>query len=145
MFFVGTKSLFSNLIAYEQCHIDSTNDITSYIIFMDNLIDSAEDIRYLHYYDIIEHWLGNDSEVADVFNRLCQEVAFDLENTYLSELSNKVDRYYNRKWNVLKATLKHKYFSNPWAYFSFFAAVILLLLTLFQSFFTSYPYFKPPS
>ncbi|XP_006293111.2 UPF0481 protein At3g47200 isoform X1 [Capsella rubella] len=141
----GTKSLFSNLIAYEQCHIDSTNDITSYIIFMDNLIDSAEDVRYLHYYDIIEHWLGNDSEVADVFNRLCQEVAFDLENTYLSELSHKVDSYYNRKWNVVKATLKHKYFNNPWAYFSFFAAVILLLLTLFQSFFTSYPYFYPPS
>ncbi|KAL1216340.1 hypothetical protein V5N11_006380 [Cardamine amara subsp. amara] len=141
----GTKSLFSNLIAYEQCHIDSNNDITSYIIFMDNLIDSAEDVRYLHYYGIIEHWLGTDSEVADVFNQLCQEVAFDLDGTYLSKLSNKVDRYYNRRWNVLKATLKHKYFNNPWAYFSFFAAVTLLLLTLFQSFFTSYPYFKPPS
>ena len=143
--FVGTKSLFSNLIAFEQCHIDSNNDITSYIIFMDNLIDSAEDVRYLHYCGIIEHWLGTDSEVADLFNRLCQEVAFDLQDSYLSELSNKVDHNYNRKWNVMKATLKHKYFNNPWAYFSFIAAVILLLLTLFQSFFTAYAYIKPPS
>ncbi|KAF3596044.1 hypothetical protein DY000_02026413 [Brassica cretica] len=141
----GTKSLFSNLIAFEQCHIDSNNDITSYIIFMDNLIDSAEDVRYLHYCGIIEHWLGTDSEVADLFNRLCQEVAFDLQDSYLSELSNKVDHNYNRKWNVMKATLKHKYFNNPWAYFSFIAAVILLLLTLFQSFFTAYAYIKPPS
>ncbi|KAL0890422.1 hypothetical protein Bca101_014405 [Brassica carinata] len=141
----GTKSLFSNLIAFEQCHIDSNNDITSYIIFMDNLIDSAEDVRYLHYCGIIEHWLGTDSEVADLFNRLCQEVAFDLQDSYLSELSNKVDHNYNRKWNVMKATLKHKYFNNPWAYFSFFAAVVLLLLTLFQSFFTAYAYIKPPS
>ncbi|ESQ45506.1 hypothetical protein EUTSA_v10010906mg [Eutrema salsugineum] len=141
----GTKSLFSNLIAFEQCHIDSNNDITSYIIFMDNLIDSAEDVSYLHYCGIIEHWLGNDSEVADLFNRLCQEVAFDLQNSYLSELSNKVNRNYSRKWNAVKATLKHKYFNNPWAYFSFFAAVILLILTLFQSFFTAYAYFKPPS
>ncbi|CAH2064530.1 unnamed protein product [Thlaspi arvense] len=140
----GTKSLFSNLIAFEQCHIDSNNDITSYIIFMDNLIDSAEDVRYLHYCGIIEHWLGSDSEVADLFNRLCQEVAFDLQNSYLSELSNKVDRNYSRKWNAMKAILKHKYFNNPWAYFSFFAAVILLILTLFQSFFTAYAYFKPP-
>ncbi|CAN6818749.1 unnamed protein product [Brassica oleracea var. botrytis] len=45
----GTKSLFLNLIAFEQCHIDSRNDITSYIIFMDNLIDSHEDVSYLHY------------------------------------------------------------------------------------------------
>ncbi|VYS59934.1 unnamed protein product [Arabidopsis thaliana] len=141
----GTKSLFSNLIAFEQCHIDSSNDITSYIIFMDNLIDSSEDVRYLHYCGIIEHWLGNDYEVADLFNRLCQEVAFDPQNSYLSQLSNKVDRNYSRKWNVLKAILKHKYFNNPWAYFSFFAALVLLVLTLFQSFFTAYPYFNPPS
>ncbi|CAN8268202.1 unnamed protein product [Cochlearia groenlandica] len=141
----GTKSLFSNLIAFEQCHLDSNNDITSYIVFMDNLIDSAEDVSYLHYCGIIENWLGNDSDVADLFNRLCQEVAFDLQDSYLSELSNKVARNYNRKWNVLKATLKHKYFSNPWAYFSFFAALVLLVLTLFQSFFTAYAYVKPPS
>jgi len=112
---------------------------------MDNLIDSSEDVRYLHYCGIIEHWLGNDYEVADLFNRLCQEVAFDPQNSYLSQLSNKVDRNYSRKWNVLKAILKHKYFNNPWAYFSFFAALVLLVLTLFQSFFTAYPYFNPPS
>ncbi|CAL9246952.1 unnamed protein product [Arabidopsis halleri] len=141
----GTKSLFSNLIAFEQCHIDSSNDITSYIIFMDNLINSPEDVSYLHYCGIIEHWLGNDYEVADLFNRLCQEVAFDPQNSYLSQLSNKVDRNYSRKWNVMKAILKHKYFNNPWAYFSFFAALVLLFLTLFQSFFTAYPYFYPPS
>ncbi|CAH8385261.1 unnamed protein product [Eruca vesicaria subsp. sativa] len=141
----GTKSLFSNLIAFEQCHIDSSNDITSYIIFMDNLIDSPQDVSYLHYCGIIEHWLGSDLEVADLFNRLCQEVAFDPQNSYLSQLSNKVDRNYSRKWNVTKAVLKHKYFNNPWAYFSFFAALVLLVLTLFQSFFSAYPYFKPPS
>ncbi|KAL0658981.1 hypothetical protein Bca4012_079566 [Brassica carinata] len=101
--------------AFEQCHIDSSNDITSYIIFMDNLIDSPQDVSYLHYCGIIEHWLGSDLEVADLFNRLCQEVAFDPQNSYLSQLSNKVDRNYSRKWNVMKAVLKHKYFNNPWA------------------------------
>ncbi|KAL2499643.1 Plant protein of unknown function (DUF247) [Abeliophyllum distichum] len=80
----GTKSLFLNLIAFEQCHLDCTNDITSYIIFMDNLIDSAEDVSYLHYCGIIEHWLGSDAEVAELFNRLCQEVVFDMNDSYLS-------------------------------------------------------------
>lgn len=145
MFIVGTKSLFSNLIAFEQCHIDSTKDITSYIIFMDNLINSSEDVSYLHYCGIIEHWLGSDAEVADLFNRLCQEVFFDPKDSYLSKLSDEVNYYYSRRWNALKATLKHRYFNNPWAYFSFFAAVILLVLTLVQSFYAVYAYYKPPS
>ncbi|CAH8382271.1 unnamed protein product [Eruca vesicaria subsp. sativa] len=141
----STKSLFSNLIAFEQCHANSSNDITSYIIFMDNLINSAEDVSYLHHCGIIEHWLGSDFEVADLFNRLCKEVVFDPRDSYLSQLSGEVNRYYSRKWNSLKATLRHKYFNNPWAYFSFFAAVILLNLTLLQSFFALYAYYKPPS
>ncbi|CAA7055905.1 unnamed protein product [Microthlaspi erraticum] len=141
----GTKTLFSNLIAFEQCHIHSSNNVTSYIIFMDNLINSAEDVRYLHHCGIIEHWLGSDSEVADLFNQLCKEVSFDPNDSYLSKLSDKVNCYYSRKWNSLKATLRHKYFNNPWAYFSFIAAVILLILTFSQSFYAVYAYYKPNS
>ncbi|RID75928.1 hypothetical protein BRARA_B02940 [Brassica rapa] len=140
----GTKSLFSNLIAFEQCHIQSSHNITSYIIFMDNLINSSEDVSYLHHCGIIEHWLGSDSEVADLFNRLCKEVVFDPQDSYLSQLSSEVNRYYSRKWNSLKATLRHKYFNNPWAYFSFFAAVTLLVFTFSQSFYAIYAYYKPP-
>ncbi|XP_029121761.1 UPF0481 protein At3g47200 isoform X2 [Elaeis guineensis] len=88
----GTKSLFLNLIAFEQCHMDCSNDITSYVIFMDNLINSEEDVRYLHYRGIIEHWLGNDDEVADLFNKLCQEVVFDINDSYLSRLSQQLNR-----------------------------------------------------
>lgn len=69
----GTKSLFLNLIAFEQCHFDCGNDITTYVIFMDNLINSPEDVGYLHYCGIIEHWLGSDAEVANLFNRLAGE------------------------------------------------------------------------
>uniref|UniRef100_A0A516IJF1 Uncharacterized protein n=1 Tax=Turnera subulata TaxID=218843 RepID=A0A516IJF1_9ROSI len=119
----GTKSLFLNLIAFEQCHLDSSNDITSYVIFMDNLINSPEDVAYLHYCGIIEHWLGSDAEVADLFNRLCQEVVFDINNSYLSRLSEDVNQYYNHKWNTWRASLKHNYFNNHWAIISV-AAII---------------------
>ncbi|OVA02071.1 Protein of unknown function DUF247 [Macleaya cordata] len=139
----GTKSLFLNLIAFEQCQIDCSNDITSYVIFMDNLINSPEDVGYLHYCGIIEHWLGSDSEVADLFNRLCQEVVFDINDSYLSGLSEQVNRYYNHKWNTWRASLKHNYFNNPWAIISFFAAVILLLLTFAQTFYSVYGYYVP--
>ncbi|KAI3899215.1 hypothetical protein MKW92_012829 [Papaver armeniacum] len=139
----GTKSLFLNLIAYEQCQIDCRNDITSYVIFMDNLINSPEDVGYLHYCGIIEHWLGSDAEVADLFNRLCQEVVFDINDSYLSSLSEQVNEYYDSKWSTWRASLKHNYFNNPWAIVSFFAAVILLCLTLAQTFYGVYGYYRP--
>ncbi|KAK3412035.1 hypothetical protein EUGRSUZ_I00792 [Eucalyptus grandis] len=122
----GTRSLFLNLMAFEQSHIDCSNDITSYVIFMDNLINSAEDVGYLHKCGIIEHWLGSNAEVADLFNRLCKEVVFDINSSYLSILSEEVNRHYKRRWNAWRASLKHKYFSNPWSIISFIAALVLL-------------------
>ncbi|CAI0406180.1 unnamed protein product [Linum tenue] len=139
----GTKSLFLNLIAFEQCHLDCSNDITSYVIFMDNLINSPEDVAYLHYCGIVEHWLGSDAEVADLFNRLCQEVVFDVNNSYLARMSEEVNQYYNHRWNAWRASLKHKYFGNPWAIISLFAAVVLLVLTFTQTFYGVYGYYRP--
>ncbi|KAJ6366823.1 hypothetical protein OIU77_003244 [Salix suchowensis] len=141
----GTKSLFLNLIALEQCHIHCGNEITSFVIFMDNLINSPEDVAYLHYCGIMEHWLGSDADVADLFNQLCQEVVFDINDSYLSQLSEDVNHYYNHKWNTWRASLKHNYFSNPWAIVSLFAAVVLLLLTFTQAFFGVYAYYRPRS
>lgn len=100
--------------------------------------------RYLHDRGIIEHWLGNDKEVADLFSRLCQEVVFDFNNSYLSGLSDRVNKYYNSRWNTWSATLKHSYFSNPWAIISLVAAVFLLILTFAQTFYSVYSYYRPP-
>ncbi|KAF7846849.1 hypothetical protein BT93_L3671 [Corymbia citriodora subsp. variegata] len=57
----GTRSLFLNLIAFEQFHFDCRNHITSYIIFMHNLINSPEDVRYLRNCGIIKHCLETTS------------------------------------------------------------------------------------
>ncbi|XP_030446554.2 UPF0481 protein At3g47200-like [Syzygium oleosum] len=89
----GTRSLFLNLIAFERSHFDCSNDVTSYVIFMHNLIDSPEDVEYLRNRGIIDHCLGSDAEVADLFNRLCQGVAFDVSDSYLFRLSLDVKYY----------------------------------------------------
>ncbi|KAK9670350.1 hypothetical protein RND81_13G195600 [Saponaria officinalis] len=140
----GTKALFLNLVAYEQSHLDCTNDITAYVVFMDNLINSAHDVSYLHYCGILEHWLGNDVDVADMFNHLCREVVFDINDSYLSKVSEEINAYYRRRWNGWKASLKHKYFHNPWAIISFLAAVFLILLTSAQTYYSVYGYYSPP-
>ncbi|CAM8882433.1 unnamed protein product [Rhodiola kirilowii] len=141
----GTKSLFLNLIAFEQCHLDCSSDITSYVIFMDNLINSPEDVQHLHYCGIIKHRLGSDAEVADLFNHLGQQVVFESRNSYLSTLSNEVnkDLIHWFRWHTWRESLKRDYFNNPWTIISLFAAVILLLLTLAQTFYTVYGYYRP--
>ncbi|KAF8012427.1 hypothetical protein BT93_I0551 [Corymbia citriodora subsp. variegata] len=142
----GTRSLFLNLIAFEQSHVNwSDNIITAYIFFMDHLIDSLEDVRHLHKRGIIEHCLGSDTEVADLFNRLCKEVVFDLDDSYISELTERVNEYSSRRCNRWRAGLQHNYFSNPWSIISFIAALVLLALTFLQSFYAVYGYYRPHS
>ncbi|KAH7851338.1 hypothetical protein Vadar_010060 [Vaccinium darrowii] len=139
----GTKSLFLNLVAFEQCHLDSSNEITSYLIFMVNLINSPADVALLHNSGIIEHWLGSDADVANLFNQLCDEVVFDINDSYLSGLSDEVNLYCKHRWNAWWASLTNKYFKNPWTSISVLAAAALLLLTFIQAFYGVYGYYRP--
>ncbi|KAK3412084.1 hypothetical protein EUGRSUZ_I00871 [Eucalyptus grandis] len=120
----GTRSLFLNLMAFEQSHFNCASHITSYVIFMHNLIKSPEDVQYLRNRRIIQHCLGRDAEVADLFQRLCQEVPFKVQISYL--------------WDS-------KYFDNPWSIISFIAAVVLLVLTFLQALYAVYGYYNPYS
>lgn len=111
---------------------------------MDKLIDSDEDVKHLRYMDIIEHWLGSDQEVADLFNNLCKEVVSGVNDNYLSNVSNQLKEYCQRKFNVWKASLKRDYCSNPWAIISFIATFLLILFTIVQTSYGMVGYHKPP-
>ncbi|KAF7848635.1 hypothetical protein BT93_L1782 [Corymbia citriodora subsp. variegata] len=147
----GTRSFFLNLMAFEQSHKDCSNDITSYVIFMYNLINSAEDVGCLHKCEIIQHWLGSNAEVVDLFKGLCQEVVFDINNSHLSKLGERVNVYCGHsKGARLKhrcidwaSILKQNYFSNPWSFISLVAACLLLVLTFVQTFYTVYGFYRP--
>ncbi|XP_039158354.1 UPF0481 protein At3g47200-like [Eucalyptus grandis] len=91
----GTRSLFLNLIAFEQSQYNCSHYVTSYVIFMHNLINSPEDILYLRDCRIIKHCLMSDTEVADLFHRLCQGVAFDLEDSYLRDIYEDLVMYHS--------------------------------------------------
>ncbi|KAK2633055.1 hypothetical protein EUGRSUZ_L00666 [Eucalyptus grandis] len=141
----ATRSVFLNLIAFEQCHFNCGNDVISYLFFMDHLINSAEDVGHLHDCGIMEHWLGSDAEVADLFNQLGKEVVFVDDGSYLSKLSKDVNAYSGNKWNSWIAILELKYFNNPWSIISLVAAFILLVLTLAQTLYGVFGYYRPGS
>ncbi|KAM7257200.1 hypothetical protein ACFE04_012941 [Oxalis oulophora] len=128
-----TESFLRNLIAYEQCSLYIIPIyIFDYVIVMDRLINSEKDVELLRRCGIIENTLGNDEVVAKMFNSMCTFVAISGPFHY-SQLFKDVNKHCAKKWNYLKAKLSRDYFNTPWAWISFLAAVIILLLTLTQT------------
>ncbi|KAG5608636.1 hypothetical protein H5410_019917 [Solanum commersonii] len=67
----NTEILLRNLIAYEQQSIDvQPKYFSDFVTFMDYLIDSDKDVNLLRQKGIIENWIGEDKEVASIFNKI---------------------------------------------------------------------------
>ncbi|XP_077227880.1 UPF0481 protein At3g47200-like [Tasmannia lanceolata] len=137
-----TESTFRNLMAFEQYHIGAGNEVTSYVFFMDNIIDSAKDVSFLHSKGIIQNAMGSDKAVAKLFNELSKDVTLDPESS-LDEVHKMVHDYCKKSWNEWRANLIHTYFRSPWAALSLLAAIFLLGLTVAQTVYTIVPYYKP--
>ncbi|KAF9611867.1 hypothetical protein IFM89_036511 [Coptis chinensis] len=134
-----TEPFFRNLIAFEQCHKDCTNQFTSYASLMDSLISNTHDVALLHHHGIIDSWLGNYEDVSLLFNKLCAEV--NLEHHYhFFNLSEQVNAYCKSRWHEWVAALKRDYFNNPWAILSFVAAILIITFTFTQTLFSILSY-----
>ncbi|KAK1416332.1 hypothetical protein QVD17_32121 [Tagetes erecta] len=134
----ATESLFLNLIAFERLHVGTGNEVTSYIFFMDNIIDHAKDVALLHSQGIIQNAIGSDKAVAKLFNSLSKDITLDPESE-LDVVHKQVHNYCKKPWNEWRANLIHTYFRSPWAILSVLAAVLLFALTIIQTIYTVFP------
>ncbi|KAJ6288315.1 hypothetical protein OIU76_024327 [Salix suchowensis] len=132
------SSFLLNCVAFEQCHSGSSMHFTTYATFLDCLINNFKDVEYLCDCNIIENYFGTDSEVASLINDSGKEVAFDIGRCYLSELFSDVHRYYKNTRHLQWASFKYTYFRTPWSFVSALAALIILILTVAQTFYTIY-------
>ncbi|KAL4379413.1 hypothetical protein GQ457_02G018230 [Hibiscus cannabinus] len=73
----ATESMFLNLIAFERFHIGAGNEVTSYIFFMDNIVDNV-----LHSRGIIQNALGSDKAVANLFNSLLKDITLEPDSSH---------------------------------------------------------------
>ncbi|OMO50100.1 Disease resistance protein [Corchorus capsularis] len=131
----NTESLFRNLIAYELYSQGSTY-VLDYVTLMDNLINSANDVKLLRLSGVIVNMLGDDEAVAQMINKLRDHVTLSGNSFYYEEIFFDVKKHCARRWNIWKAKLSHDYFNSPWALLSFLAALLIILLTI-GSFVTS--------
>ena len=108
----STRPKFLNLIAYERC-LDFENDfgVTSYISFLDSLIDEANDVKELRKAGIIYNLLGSDDEVTQLFN----DIGTDLvpNNKIYSDFRSRIQKYYKNKVKTWISQAIHDHFSSP--------------------------------
>ncbi|KAK0592181.1 hypothetical protein LWI29_014775 [Acer saccharum] len=139
-----SESIFLNLMAFERFHVGAGNEITSYIFFMDNLIDNEKDVALLQSNRIIQNIMGSDKALAKLFNSLSNDITLDPESN-LNVVHQQVNNYWKKPWNAWRANLIHTYFRNPWAILSVIAAIVLFALTIVQTIYTVYPYYHSQS
>ncbi|KAI5558080.1 hypothetical protein BDE02_17G015200, partial [Populus trichocarpa] len=121
-----------NIMALEQCYKPFEAYICNYIRFMDNLINSAEDVDLLVGKGIILHWPGDNAALSNMFNKLNENIG-DNSSTCYDDICRQINGHYEYRLNHMKANLRHVYFPTVWRGTGTVAAAILLILTLIQT------------
>ncbi|KAI4354732.1 hypothetical protein L6164_003578 [Bauhinia variegata] len=108
----GTENLLRNLVALEQCHYPDEAYVCNYVVLMDYLIDTKEDVDFLVEMQVIVKKVGSNKEVANMFNSLCKEV--HISSSGYEEIIEKLNGHYAMPWNHNMAKLKSVYFCDLW-------------------------------
>ncbi|KAJ6870407.1 hypothetical protein NC652_036141 [Populus alba x Populus x berolinensis] len=133
----STKSLLLNLVAYETSAALDQLWVSSYICFMDSLIDDAKDVEELRSNGIIINYLGADQRVANLFNDMGKSVTHDTDA--YNDIKIKINKQCESTVKRWVYEWKVTYFSNPWTFITVLAASFGLALTATQTYYTRYP------
>ncbi|TYH47079.1 hypothetical protein ES332_D11G386400v1 [Gossypium tomentosum] len=143
IFFVGKLCLppmtvddsTMNLIAYEMCpDFDNDFTVTSYMCFLDLLIDEAEDVQDLRAAGTLNNGLGSDEGVAKIFNKMNTDLV--PSSMIYSEVKQKIHNHCKTTWIKHAAQAYHTYFRSPWTFLAFVGAITALLLGTLQTYYT---------
>ncbi|KAG6743741.1 hypothetical protein POTOM_052442 [Populus tomentosa] len=131
----STKSLLLNLVAYEACHNKSR--VTSYVCFMDSLIDTPRDVQVLRSKGILLNTLGSDEQAAELFNQIASHlIPYPYAYFQVKSSIEKEHRKVIRKWVAMWLRV---YFNSPWTFIAFVAATFTIILTAIQTYIALFP------
>ncbi|KAK7390124.1 hypothetical protein VNO78_25423 [Psophocarpus tetragonolobus] len=146
-----TPYFFLNMVAYERCpdNFHNNYEMCSYLAFLNTLIDDANDVKELRVAGVLQNLLGSDEEVAGFLNHIGTELAsrefylcstgkMAYSKTY-TKVKYEIEKHCGNSWKTWLAQAYIRHFSNPWSTCAFLAAVLALVLTAIQTWFTIYP------
>lgn len=124
-----------NLVAYETC-LDDNNKrrVTSYLNFLDLLIDTEQDAKDLRAAHVLRNRLSSDDEVAQLFNTIGSTYLISQsQDYYYAVIKNQIEKHFNRNLAIWLAQLYNDHFSNPVTIVALVAAAVALALTIVQT------------
>lgn len=133
------ESFLRNLLAFEHAPKTGNEYFVSYVIFMDHLIGSKEDLQLLESKGIIVNELGGREDATKFFHHISKH--FVLRNFYFRHLCREIEKFCESPRQKYIQELKQRYFKSPWTALSLFAATMLLLLTTIQTVYTVLSYY----
>ncbi|KAJ3683604.1 hypothetical protein LUZ60_013831 [Juncus effusus] len=127
------KIILTNLLGYEKNFPLRKRKVSSYILLMDSLINTEEDVALLQESGIIVNALATNLSAAIFFNDIGNMCTVDYANHRFAKLFDDVQKHYESKLKRTLASLRRDYCNSAWARISVAAAIILLLLTVAQT------------
>jgi hypothetical protein len=122
-----TEALFRNLMALEQCHYPSDTYICNYVLLMDYLITTKEDVCLLVEKKVIVNRRGSSKAVTTLINTLGHEIV-ERESCY-HDIYRRLNGHCDNKWNGLVASLTSVYFKDFWRGTATIAGIFVLGIT----------------
>jgi hypothetical protein len=129
-----TKSLFKNMVAFEQCESTQDHKVSSYALLLRYLISTGADMNVLKRNGILKSFLS-DEDTLTFFNGLGSDAAASAYGDFLySKLYCDVQKYCRTDWHTWYYSLVRRYFDTPWALFNLYFALISLFFTISQTY-----------
>ncbi|GAB2291671.1 hypothetical protein Dimus_025925 [Dionaea muscipula] len=134
----STPALFLNLVAFEALP-GAPDDlgVTSFLWFMDSLIDTADDVKELRSKGIVVNYLGSDQQVADMFNSISYKLVPNV-GAY-GRVKAGIEGHFRSKNRVLLAQWLHEHFTTPWSAIGLFGAFVAVVLSFVQAYYAAFP------
>lgn len=131
-------STLSNVIAYEMSPGTASEfEVLSYANFMKALTESVEDAKELQEKGILINRFQNQQQLVEELRGVD---TFGMDNSEIfKEVKMEIEEHCNSKAKTWMADLIHTRFASPWTVIALIVAIILLCLTLVQTYFTVNP------
>lgn len=131
-----TDAVMRNLMAFELSGCEGqAKPIKRYVELMDQLINTDEDVEVLKNRGIIHHHLGNDQEVADIWNRMREGHGQNGKYRPIDIAIDEVIKFCSGRGIWCSEGVKI-FFSKPWLVVSFIAACIFVITAIVQTIFS---------
>ncbi|GLJ35544.1 hypothetical protein SUGI_0714700 [Cryptomeria japonica] len=136
----STETHLRNLMAFEECQscgwYPEKTVILRFMLFVDYLIDSEQDVALLRKEGIITTALGSNQEIACMFNNLCKGITVRKCDEF-EKVVKRVRRHCRSRCSVWISQFRREHCSKPWYVVSLLAGMLILSLTAAQTFYAA--------